>query len=157
MEMESASSISLAGAAWQARWKWKVHPQSAWQARWKWKVHPQSAWQARIAQSAEQGQFLHACHFLLNKKAESVLGRWRVIMSLFQAICHLFYILNILRISLKTSPKQSIWQSAEQGQFLHSCHFLLNKKAESVLGRWRVIVSLFQAICHSQYTCNVCI
>jgi len=40
-----------------------------------------------------------------------------------------------IRISLKTSPKQSIWQSAEQAQFLHSCHFLLNKKAESVLGR----------------------
>ena len=63
-----------------------------------------------IWQSAEQGQFLHSCHFLLNKKAESVLGRWRVIMPLFQAICHLFYILNILRISLKKTPKQSIWR-----------------------------------------------
>jgi len=59
-----------------------------------------------------------------------------------------------IRISLKTSPKQSIWQLAEQAQFLHSCHLLLNKKAESVLGRWRVIMPFFQAICHLFYILN---
>jgi len=59
-----------------------------------------------------------------------------------------------IRISLKTSPKQSIWQLAEQAHFLHSCHFLLNKKAESVLGRRRVNMPLFQAICHLFYILN---
>ena len=33
-----------------------------------------------------------------------------------------------IRISLKTSPKQYIWQLTEQGQLLHSANFLLNKK-----------------------------